>query len=250
MKLGTFLLIPRILETVTYSPLLVFHICAGITGLLSGTVSMSFRKGSRGHRTAGNVFFVSMLCMSAAGVILASMKSQMSNVFGGSLTFYLVATAWATAKRREGVTGLFDWVALLVALVVAATIGTFGVEALHNPSGSKDGVPAPMYFVLTSVALLAAAGDIRMLARGGVFGAQRIARHLWRMCFALFIATGSIFLARPQLFPEILRRTNIIFLAGILPLPLMIFWLLRVRFSNTWKRRSMPRTGNVVSLRA
>jgi hypothetical protein len=36
--------------------------------------------------------------------------------------------------------------------------------------------------------LLAAAGDLRMLLRGGLFGAQRIARHLWRMCFGLFIA--------------------------------------------------------------
>ena len=234
----------------TYSPLLLFHICAGTTCLLSGTVSMSFRKGSRGHRVAGNVFFVSMLCMSAAGVTLALMKSQMSNVFGGSLTFYLVATAWATAKRREGVTGIFDWMALLVALTVGVVIATFGVEALHNPSGSKDGVPAPMYFVLASVATLAAAGDIRMLVRGGVFGTQRISRHLWRMCFALFIATGSIFLARPQLFPEILRRTDVILIAGILPLPLMIFWLLRLRFTNTYKRKTAPRANGVVSLRA
>ena len=224
----------------TYSPLLLFHICAGTTGLLSGTVSMSFRKGSRGHRLAGNVFFVSMLCMASAGIILALMKSQMSNVFGGSLTFYLVATAWATAKRREGVTALFDWIALLVALVVGATITTFGVEAAHSTSGSKDGVPAPMYFVLASVAILAAVGDIRMLARGGVFGVQRIVRHLWRMCFALFIATGSIFLARPQIFPEILRRTGIIVIAGFLPLPLMIFWLLRVRFSGTYRRIKGP----------
>jgi hypothetical protein len=33
-----------------------------------------------------------------------------------------------------------------------------------------------------------------MLARGGVLGAKRIARHLWRMCFGLFIAAGSFFL--------------------------------------------------------
>ena len=48
-----------------------------------------------------------------------------------------------------------------------------------------------MTLFLGSVAVLAAAGDVRMLVRGGVFGAQRVARHLWRMCFGLFIATGS-----------------------------------------------------------
>jgi len=36
-------------------PILVFHICAGISALLSGAVAMSFRKGSQGHRVAGNV---------------------------------------------------------------------------------------------------------------------------------------------------------------------------------------------------
>jgi hypothetical protein len=30
--------------------------------------------------------------------------------FGGVLTFYLVATAWATARRRDAKTGILDWV--------------------------------------------------------------------------------------------------------------------------------------------
>jgi len=38
--------------------------------------------------------------------------------------------------------------------------------------------------------LLAAAGDIRMLVRGGVFGAKRIVRHLWRMCFGFSSPQG------------------------------------------------------------
>jgi uncharacterized membrane protein len=232
----------------SYSPLLLFHISAATVGLLSGIVSMSFPKGSRGHRVAGNVFFISMLGMSAAGAYLAFVKSQMGNVFGGVLTFYLVATAWITARRREGGTGIFNWAAFLIAFTIGACIVTWGVEAANSPTGSKDGVPAAGYFVLGSVALLSAAGDVRMLVRGGVFGAQRIARHLWRMCFALFIATGSIFLARPQIFPAVLRETHVLVLLGILPLILMVFWLIRVRFTNTYKRTSMPRRGAVYSL--
>jgi hypothetical protein len=216
----------------SYSPLLLFHISAATVGLLSGAVSMSFRKGSRGHRAAGNVFFISMLSMSAAGTYMAFLKSQAGNVIGGVLTFYLVATAWITARRRNGGTGIFDWVALLFALAVGVSIVTLGLEAANSPTGSKDGVPAVMYFVLGSVALLSAAGDVRMLVRGGVFGARRIARHLWRMCFALFIATGSIFLARPQIFPAVLSKTYVPVFLGILPLILMIFWLFRVRFTG------------------
>jgi uncharacterized membrane protein len=80
--------------------ILVIHICAGITGILSGAAAMSFRKGSRWHRVAGNVFFVSMLGMSTAGAYLAFMKHQMNNVFGSVLAFYLVTTAWVAGARR------------------------------------------------------------------------------------------------------------------------------------------------------
>jgi hypothetical protein len=59
-----------------------------------------------------------------------------------------------------------------------------------------SGVPAAMSFFLGSVVLLAAAGDVRMLARGGVTEARRIGRHAWRMSFGLFIATGSFFLGQ------------------------------------------------------
>jgi hypothetical protein len=69
------------------------------------------------------------------------------------------------------------------------------------------------------------------------------------MCFALFIASGSLFLARPHLFPALLLKTHVIFLLGILPLVLMIFWLIRVRFTNTYTRKPMPRAGEVYSVR-
>lgn len=220
-----------------YSPLLLVHICAGTIGLLSGFVAMAFRKGSRYHGMAGNAFFVSMLTMSSVGAYLALLKHQSSNVFGGTLTFYLVATAWATARRRDGESSKLDWIGFVAALAVGIVIAMFGFQAAASPTGAKDNVPAPMYFVLSSVALLSAGGDLRMLWRGGLFGAQRIARHLWRMCFAWFIASGSVFLARPHLFPAILRETYILVFLGLLPLFLMIFWLVRVRFTNAFKRK-------------
>jgi hypothetical protein len=223
-----------------YTPVLVLHISGGSVGLLSGAVALSFRKGSHPHTVAGNVFFISMLTASAAGAYLGFRNSEMDNVFGGVLTFYLVATAWVTAKRRDGETCTFDWIGLLVALAIAAVAVIYGVEAAHSPTGTKGGSPASGYVLPGSVALLAAIGDARMLFRGGLCGAQRIARHLWRMCFALFVACASIFLARPQLFPALLSKTHTLFVLGILPLVLMVFWLVRVLFTNAFKRTAAP----------
>ncbi len=228
--------------------LLPLHVSAGIAGILSGTAAMSFRKGSPRHALAGKIFVISMLTMAASAVYLAALKHQNNNVGGGVLTFYLVATAWVTAKRRDGETSIFDWVALLIPLWAGIGGWINGLEAVHSPTGSKYGVPAGMHFFLGSVMLLAAAGDVRMLLRGGVFGAQRIVRHLWRMCFGLFIATGSFFLGQgSKVFPAFILKTNILFIPAILPLILLIFWIFRVRFTYAYKRKAMPRGADVYS---
>jgi len=218
------------------TPLLLLHISGGIVGLLSGTVAMIYRKGSRGHRLSGDVFVVSMLTMAVAAECLAIMKHQMNNAFGGVLTFYLISTAWLTARRREGETSRYDWGALVFALAVAGGILTYGIEVARGRIITHDGVPIGMYFFLGSIALLAAAGDIRMLVRGGISGKQRIARHLWRMCFGLFIATGSLFLGQQQVFPDFIRESNLLFVPAILPLPLLIYWMLRVRFTRKYNQ--------------
>ena len=246
----------------SYSPILLVHICAGTLGLLSGTAAMSFRKGSPRHVLAGRVFVVSMLTMAVVAVYLAIVRHQPNNIGGGILTFYLIGTAWLTARRRDGETSRFDWVLFLVPLALGILNWMNGVKVVRSGANSQDGVPVGMTFFMGSVMLLAAAGDARMLVRGGVFGTKRIARHLWRMCFGLFIAAGSFFLGpsnRPlrllstvalgQHLSPALFSTGLYLILTILPLMLLIFWLVRVRFTNAYKGKSMPRGGDVYSLR-
>lgn len=228
-------------------PLLVFHVSAGVLAMFAGAAAMSFSKGSRWHRVTGNVFVASMLSMAAAASCLAFKKHQTNNVFGGLLTIYMVATAWATARRRDGDTGFPDWVGFLFALA----IGVLGVfHGLQKAAGRvpQEGSPAFMDIFMSSVILLAALGDLRMLVRG-ISGRRRITRHLWRMCFGWFIATGSFFLGQQQVFPAWLRGSPVLLVPALLPLLLLIFWMIRVRFTGVYKKMSMPRGGDVYALR-
>ena len=220
-----------------YSPILLVHIAAGTVGLLSGTAAIIFRKGSARHAWAGRVFVVAMLTMASLAVYIAVRRHEPSNIGGGILTFYLIGTAWLTARRRDGETSRLDWVVLLIPLTLGILTWMNGISIVRSGVGSPDGVPVGMTFFMGSVMLLAAAGDVRMLVGRGVVGAKRIARHLWRMCFALFIAAGSIFLARQQIFPAFMRKTGALFVLSFLPLILMIFWMVRVRFTNAFKRK-------------
>ena len=231
----------------SYSPILSAHIFAGTLGLLSGTAAMSFRKGSPRHVLAGKIFVASMLTMGVLAVYLAIVRHQTNNIGGGIVTVYLIWTGWLTARRRDGETSRFDWVVLLIPLTLGVLTWMNGLNVVRSGASSQDGVPVGMTFFMGSVMLLAAAGDIRMLLRSGVGGVKRIARHLWRMCFGLFIAAGSFFLGpsnRPlrllstvgigQHLSPVLFSTPLYLILTILPLLMLIFWLVRVRFTNAY----------------
>jgi hypothetical protein len=209
-------------------PLLALHIAGGMIGVLSGFVTMAYRKGSRGHRISGDVFVVSMLTMGACASCLALMKHQSNNFFGGLITFYLIATAWLTGRYRERDTILFDWGAMVFASVLGISMMTLGVLVARGLVAKQPGVPLGIYFFMPSVVMLAAAGDLRMLLRGGISGSARIVRHLWRMCFGWFIATGSFFLGQQQIIPAAVRKQALLVPLALLPLGFLVYWWLRV----------------------
>jgi len=236
-------------EPMAYSPLMVVHILGGTAGLASGTAAMSFRKGSPRHVLAGKVFVASMLTMAVFAVYLAVTRHQPNNIGGGILTFYLIGTAWLTARQRDGETSRFDWMVLLIPLALGILTWRTAINVVRSGADSLDGVPVGMTFFMGSVMLIANAGDVRMLVGGGVAGAKRLARHLWRMCFGLFIASGSFFLGpsnRPlrllsavgigKYLPPALFSTTLYLILTVTPLVLLVFWLVRVRFANAYRR--------------
>ena len=223
------------------SPLLICHVVAGTLGIVSGAAALSVRKGERRHRGFGTVFLLCMSSVSALAVYLALFVPPIfsgaappsASVSVGLLTIYLVATAWMTVRRKDGRVGLFEKGAAAVAFGLAAALLIFGLRAAGMPTAKPvEYVP---YFVFASFAAFAAALDLRVILRGGISGAQRISRHLWRMCFALFFATAFFFLGQQQVLPKFMRGSPVLVLLALAPLVLMIFWIFRVRFSNRFK---------------
>ena len=218
--------------------LLPIHIIAGAIGIVSGAVALYALKGATLHRKSGMIFVYAMLALSASGAVLALVKLNRGNVMGGGLAFYLVITALLTTRRRVTGVAWIDFAAMLLGLAVGLAGFTFGFMALRSATGNLDGYPPPLYFVFGIIALLSAAGDIRVMLARGFQGRQRIARHLWRMCFALFIATGSFFLGQAEVFPKPIRIMPLLAIAALLPLMLMLYWLVRVLFMKRYPRRA------------
>lgn len=218
--------------------ILVLHIGGGSIGLLSGTTALIARKGEWLHRTAGNVFFASMLAMAGVGATVAPLlpRPEWTSSVVGLLTLYLVASAWMTVRRKEGEIGRFELAALAVPLAVVAADAMFIIGAARSPTGTVDGAPVPAFYAFGIVGAIAALSDIKVILARGITGVQRIARHLWRMCTALFVASGSLFLGQPQVFPASIRHSGILFVPALAPLVFLIFWMIRVRIGERFKR--------------
>jgi hypothetical protein len=211
---------------------LVLHIGAGSVAILAGYAAAFARKGGPLHRRAGIVFVFAMIVLGAAAVFLAFRIHQRGNVAGGLLAAYLVATGWMTVRREAGRIGRFEILAFLVALAIAGTMAAFGLEARASPSHRLDGYPAALYFNVVVVAGLFAAGDLRMILRGGLTGTQRLSRHILRMGFAFFIAAGSFFIGQQKVMPAFLHGSPFLFALGLAPLAVTLFWLVRVRLGR------------------
>ena len=212
------------------NPILWAHIAGGGVALLAGTVAAIVRKGGSLHARAGTWFAVSMLVLGATAAILSPFRSPPESPVGGIMVCYFVATAWMTARRRSGAPGTFEKVACATVLLIAAAIAFHAYEVAQAPPGTF-GPPGPVGLsVLGGLCLLAGLGDLRFILRGRLSATQRFSRHLWRMCFAFFIATGSFFLGQMDVLPQAMRHLPTLLVLAFAPFALMLFWLVRVRF--------------------
>lgn len=222
--------------------LLPIHIAAGGLAIVLGAVALTVKKGGTIHRRSGMLFVYAMLVMGFSASILALRNGTSTNLIAGLMTAYFVGTALTTVRPVSPWTRRINAAALVVVVGLALLSIVGGVKAINNPGLSPGGVPfrtiGVMSFVLATVMTLAAAGDLRILLVGMPRGGPRLARHLWRMCFALFIAAGSFFSIRERvakILPEPFTTGQMRALPILLLFGAMFYWLWRVR-----SRRALP----------
>lgn len=216
--------------------LLPIHVATGGLAIVLGAVALTARKGGPIHRRAGMAFVLAMAIMGISASILEALKGPADrspgNVVAAFLTLYFVGTAVSTVRPPSPWTSRINAAALPVAIALGGLGLIAGVRAFNSPRGVLDGVPFFMHFFLATILLLAAAGDIRQMRNGALRGAPRLRRHLWRMCFALFIAAGSFFSIREwvaAVLPDPFTAAPMRILPILLIFGSMFYWLWRLR---------------------
>jgi uncharacterized membrane protein len=206
---------------------LLVHIVAGGLGLLSGYVALSVAKGAALHRKTGVLFVCAMLTLSVTGMLISALGgvAPAINIPSALLTFYLVITSLTTVRPPAAWSRPTEIAAMLMALVLGLACFVLVFAALAK-GGAEAGMAYPLV-MFGGVALSAGAGDLRLIRAGGVRGRPRLARHLWRMCFALFIASIAFFLGRGRV-PAAIRTPALLAVGVLLPIVAMVYWLWRV----------------------
>jgi uncharacterized membrane protein len=210
------------------STILPFHILAGGLALVFGYDALYATKGATVHRRSGLGFVYAMVTMGLTGAVVAALPPQPSlvSVVAGLLTFYLVTTAVLAVRPRPEDRRRIDAAAMLFAAVLAVFAFAAGVALM----GTRRPEMAPS-FIFGVVAALAANGDRRAL-RAPLLASRRIVRHLWRMCFAMWVAAASFFWGPPGRVPEIIRIPPLLAIAVLTPVAVMVYWLWRLRTRN------------------
>jgi sorbitol-specific phosphotransferase system component IIC len=217
--------------------LLPIHIAAGGLAIILGAIALSVKKGGTIHRRSGMLFVYAMLVMGTTASILEFLKSAaVTNIVAALMAVYFAGTALTTVRRPSRWTRIINIAALAIASGLALLLIAGGLKAVRAPGLSSGGVPfgtiGVMSFILATVLLLSAIGDVRVMRFGSPTGGKRLARHLWRMCFALFIATGSFFSIRhrvAKILPEPFTTGPMRALPIVLLFGAMFYWLWRVR---------------------
>jgi uncharacterized membrane protein len=203
--------------------LLPLHILGGLFALLFGYTALYATKGATLHRKSGMGFVMAMVVMSLTGAFIASLKPDRGSIIAGLLTFYFVITGLLTVVQVPGQKRLER-----IAMVWAFVVGLFAIWAGWWLAQRGRPEAAPM-LIFSAMAIGGAFGDWKMLRAGGIEGKPRIKRHLWRLCFAMWVAAASFFWGPPNRVPEIIRIPALLPIPVLTPIVVMLFWLWRMR---------------------
>jgi hypothetical protein len=205
------------------------HILAGSLALIFGYVALYSGKGGALHRKSGVLFVYAMLVMCVGGATIALLlnKAPRINVPSALLTAYMVVTGITTVRPPFAGSRPLAIGGMVLALGLGIADISFAYDAIES-GGKRQGIPWFMFVVFATVALLASAGDLRILRTGALSGARRLVRHLWRMCYALFVAAGSFFLGQAKVIPKPIRIPTLLALPVAAVIITMFYWLWRV----------------------
>jgi uncharacterized membrane protein len=108
------------------SILLIFHIAAGMTCLLSGISAIITKKGGKYHTLSGKVYFIAMFIVITTALVISLYRNNLFLLLIASFSFYMSWAGVRSIKNKGLKANFLDWffwgTALITAFVMIYTM--------------------------------------------------------------------------------------------------------------------------------
>lgn len=180
------------------SYLIYLHAALGGIALLTGSLAMIFKKGSKRHKQSGKVFFLSMLTSALIALIVALIPSHLSPFLLaiGIFSLYLLLSGYRALRfKKLGLNLFFD--KMISAIMLLAGISMIAIPIITQ---SRINV---VLTVFGAIGIFSAIRDLRLYQHPERLNGRWLSLHLGNMIGA-YIASFTAFLVVNQFFPPLI----------------------------------------------
>lgn len=208
------------------------HFWIGCVAIAAGFTAFAARKGKTAHPCTGAVFVAAMALLTASGLWLSLAREILFTVFLSAIAFHAVASGWAAAAMEKKIGRVWTKTSPIFsgAIVLGASYG--GMRAAAAPGGMLNDLPPAAFFTVAGVGFFILTCDIIFALARNPSEQRRLTRHLWRMGFSFFLATGIFFFGNNHVLPETLRKPALLSAPVIAVVLWTAFYAFRTRFSK------------------
>ncbi len=207
------------------------HFWIGCLALACGLLAFAAPKGGRVHRSAGGVFVAAMILLSLSGLWLSLAREILFTVFLSFIALHAILTGWAAARPADTLGRLVTQSAGAASALLSLGALSGGIIAAGAPDGALNGLEPSAFHVLAAVSAVLCVFDWRYAMTPAPSRRRRLTRHLGRMGFSMFLATGIFFFGNSHVLPEA-ARTPALLSAPVLAVVLgTLIYAARTRFA-------------------
>lgn len=214
-----------------YTILLIIHVAAGSSAILTGGIAILTKKGGKAHKKAGKLYYYGMIIAGLTGIVTSI---KVDSIFLLAVAVFTLHSTWGgnrSVKKKKGepkYLPLLDKIFMVLSVPVAGILLYLGIKVII--AGNPGIASIPLVFGL--IVLRGAISQIRAEVKGiTISKKEALLNHIGQMGGA-YIATITAFLANNvQFSPQFLVWLG----PTIIGVPLLIL------ATRKWRKKLYPK---------
>lgn len=209
---------------ILFKTFLTLHIVAGTLGLLSGTINIIGKKGTKVHRIVGKVFLYAMLTVSVSAFVLSLIHPNYFLFIVGVFTLYLVASGTRYLYLKDLVKNQkpkpIDWVLTYFMLAFGIIFIIFGTYNLFQKE-----MFGFVFIVFGAIGLRMVYADFENFNGKSTIENVWLTTHIQRMIAAYIASLTAFLVVNNQILPSLIAWL----------LPTVIFVPIIIKYTRKFK---------------